>query len=139
MTRFVLDASVTLSWCFDDERGDVAARFLDGLRASEAVVPALWLVELANGLVVAERRGRLTRAGSTRFLALVRELPIRIDQTDTAELAASVLDLARDYELRAYDAAYLELALRLGQPLATLDRQLRTAADRAGVGEPTRA
>lgn len=139
MTRFVLDASVTLSWCFDDERADVAARFLDGLRASEAVVPALWLVELANGLVVAERRGRLTRAGFTRFLALVRELPIRIDQTDTAELAASVLDLARDYELSAYDAAYLELALRLGQPLATLDRQLRTAADRAGVGEPTRA
>jgi predicted nucleic acid-binding protein len=91
------------------------------------------MLELANGLVVAERRRRITRAESTRFLGLVGELPIRIDQTST--LASSIIDLARDYELSAYEAAYLELALRLGHPLATLDQRLRSAADRAGVGD----
>lgn len=136
MTSFVLDASATLAWCFEDEATADAAVLLERLREGEAVVPPLWLLELANGLVVAERRGRLTRADSTRFLALVGQLPIRIDQTSTLDLAASVMDLARAYELSAYDAAYLELALRLGQPLATLDARLRHAAERAGVETP---
>jgi len=135
VSSFVLDASTALAWCFDDEATAPAASTLERLRDAEAVVPPLWLLELANGLVVAERRGRLTRAESTRFLGLVRELPIRIDQTATLDLASSVMDLARDYELSAYDAAYLELALRLGQPLATLDGRLRSAADRVGVGD----
>ncbi|MEE9282197.1 MAG: type II toxin-antitoxin system VapC family toxin [Myxococcota bacterium] len=133
MSSFVLDASTTLAWCFEDETTATAAATLEHLRDAEAVVPPLWLLELANGLVVAERRERITRAESTRFLELVGELPIRIDQTSTLPLASSVLVLARDYELSAYDAAYLELALRVGQPLATLDKALRSAADRAGV------
>ena len=137
MNSFVLDASATLAWCFEDERTAPAASVLERLRDQEALVPPLWLLELANGLVVAERRGRITRAESTRFLGLVGELPIRIDQTSTLDLASSVMDLARQYDLSAYDAAYLELALRLGQPLATLDERLRSAADRAGVGDVT--
>lgn len=130
----MLDASTTLAWCFEDETTAPAASMLERLRDQEALVPPLWLLELANGLVVAERRGRISRAESTRFLRLVGELPIRVDQTSTLDLASSVMNLARDYELSAYDAAYLELALRLGQPLATLDERLRSAADRAGVG-----
>ena len=135
MSSFVLDASATLAWCFEDEGTVLAAAVLERLRDQEAVVPPLWLLELANGLVVAERRGRITRAESTRFLGLVGELPIRIDQTSTLNLASSVMELAREYDLSAYDAAYLELALRLGQPLATIDERLRSAADRAGVGD----
>ena len=130
---FVLDASATLAWCFEDEATADAQGLLERLRGDEAIVPPLWLLELANGLVVAERRARLTRADSTRFLALVRQLPIRIDQTATMDLAGPVMDLARTYELSAYDAAYLELALRLGVPLATFDVRLRSAAERAGV------
>jgi predicted nucleic acid-binding protein len=130
---FVLDASATLAWCFEDEATVEAAGLLERLREDEALVPPLWLLELSNGLVVAERRGRLTRADSTRFLLLIRQLPIRIDQTSTLDLGVSVMDLARAYELSAYDAAYLELALRLGRPLATLDVRLRAAAERAGV------
>jgi predicted nucleic acid-binding protein len=135
VNSFVLDASATLAWCFEDEGTVLAASVLERLRDQDAVVPPLWLLELANGLVVAERRGRITRADSTRFLGLVGELPIRIDQTSTLDLASSVMELARQYDLSAYDAAYLELALRLGQPLATLDERLRSAADRAGVGD----
>jgi predicted nucleic acid-binding protein len=135
VNSFVLDASATLAWCFEDERTAPAASVLERLRDQEALVPPLWLLELANGLVVAERRGRITRAESTRFLGLVGELPIRIDQTSTLDLASSVMELARQYDLSAYDAAYLELALRLGQPLATIDERLRSAADRAGVGD----
>ena len=135
MRSFVLDASTTLAWCFEDETTASAAELLEHLRDAEAAVPPLWLLELANGLVVAERRGRITRAESTRFLGLVGELPIAIDPISTLDLASSVMDLAREYELSAYDAAYLELALRLGQPLATCDQRLRSAADRAGVGD----
>jgi predicted nucleic acid-binding protein len=135
VSSFVLDASTTLAWCFEDETTAPAAGVLERLREQEARVPPLWLLELANGLVVAERRQRITRAESTRFLGLVGELPIRIDQASTLDLASSVIDLARDYELSAYDAAYLELALRLGEPLATLDQRLRSAAERAGVGD----
>lgn len=135
MSSFVLDASTTLAWCFEDEQTAPAATVLERLRDQEALVPPLWLLELANGLVVAERRERITRAESTRFLGLVGELPIRIEQTTTLDLASSIMALARDYGLSAYDAAYLELALRLGQPLATLDEHLRSAADRAGVGD----
>ena len=137
MNSFVLDASATLAWCFEDERTAPAVSMLERLRDQEALVPPLWLLELANGLVVAERRERITRAESTRFLGLVGELPIRIDQTSTLNLASSLMELAREYDLSAYDAAYLELALRLGQPLATLDERLRSAADRAGVGDVT--
>jgi predicted nucleic acid-binding protein len=137
VNSFVLDASATLAWCFEDERTAPAVSMLERLRDQEALVPPLWLLELANGLIVAERRGRITRAESTRFLGLVGELPIRIDQTSTLNLASSLMELAREYDLSAYDAAYLELALRLGQPLATLDERLRSAADRAGVGDVT--
>ena len=77
--NLVLDASVVLAWCFEDDTSDYASRVLDSLRESEAVVPGLWALEVANGLVTAERRGRIDASDSARFVDLVLSLPIAID------------------------------------------------------------
>ena len=130
----MLDASVALSWAFDDEAsGAYADRVLDALTQTTAVVPSLWLLELANALVVAERRGRITPAETSHFLHLVQRLPVEVE-TVGLEALPEVLSLARTYGLSAYDAAYLILAMRRGLPLATLDDRLRQAAEKAGVG-----
>ena len=129
---FVLDASVTLAWCFDDTVSPVAEHALDLLEAgAEAVVPALWRLELANVLVMAEKRKRLTQAETIRFLSLLGEFPIRV-ASDPSGIEA-IVALARTHGLTAYDAAYLDLAQRTGLPLATLDEALAAAAARAGV------
>jgi predicted nucleic acid-binding protein len=133
MSRFVLDTSVSVSWFFEDEGGDYAADVLESLNTREAVVPALWQLEVANVLVVAERRKRCSEAEAVRFIELLENLPITIDE-DTAHRALhATYQLAREYGLTSYDAAYLELAMRLGAPLATMDRQLADAAKKAGV------
>lgn len=101
------------------------------------LVPALWAIEIANGLAVAERRGRCTLQDCEKFLALIGALPVlqdsRQDSRDPGPAAAEVFQAARKYALTAYDAAYLELALREGALLATLDDALRKAARKAGV------
>ncbi len=133
MNSFVLDTSVTASWFFEDEGGEYATSVLESLNEGEAVVPALWPLEVANVLVVAERRERCSEAEAVRFIELLEDLPITIDE-DTAERALHAThQLAREYGLTAYDAAYLELAMRLGAPLATKDKQLAEAAQKAGV------
>lgn len=133
MNRFVLDTSVTVSWFFEDEGGAYATSVLESLNQREAFVPAFWPLEVANVLVVAERRGRCSEAEAARFIELLDKLPITID-ADTAHRALhATYQLAREYSLTAYDAAYLELAMRLGAPLATMDRQLADAAQKAGV------
>jgi predicted nucleic acid-binding protein len=131
--NFVLDASVTLAWAFDDERDREALAALERLRAEEAVVASLWPLEVTNGLLAAERRGRITAADGTRFLHLVRSLPVVVDPVARVRVFEATLALARKYGLTTYDAAYLELAVRLGVPLATLDGDLRAAADAEGV------
>lgn len=131
--NFVLDASVTLSWCFEDEGGDYAVRVLEALRSSEAVAASLWPLEVANGLATAERRGRLDAAASARFMELVLALPIAVDPVSRGRGMAATYGLARARGLSAYEAAYLELALRQGIPLATLDARLREAATAEGV------
>ena len=133
MTAFVLDSSVALCWCFDDEATEATRALLEQLRADAAAVPNLWHVEIANVLALAERRRRITAAESAQFIGLLEELEIDVDQ-DTWTLAFSrVLALARQQRLTAYDAAYLELAMRLGVPLASKDRDLCDAAERVGV------
>ena len=127
---FVLDASVAACWAFDDEDHPKAAEALDRLRNEEAHAPSLWRLEVYNVLLVNERRGRISEADARLYLASLRRLPIRLD-FEPAE--AELLRLARTYGLSAYDAAYLELAVRLGQPLATLDRHLAEAASSAGA------
>ncbi len=127
---FVIDASVAASWCFPDENDAQADAAIDRLASDETVVPALWWFEIRNVLVVSERRGRIDPAGTAAFLADLGRLPIRIDRHPDSEL---VLTLARKHRITAYDAAYLELALRLDAPLATLDRALASAAAAEGV------
>jgi predicted nucleic acid-binding protein len=128
---FVVDTSVTMAWCFEDEATDATEAILDRLKDERAIAPALWSFELANALLVAERRGRLTETQSSHFLALLKQLPIDVedDAVDAAELVA----VGRRHLLSGYDAAYLALAERMGVPLATRDERLATAARTASV------
>ncbi len=133
MSRFVLDCSVAMAWCFEDELDGYADTVLDGLVEGTAVVPSHWRLEVANILLVAERRGRLKEADSTRFLELLGALPIEVDSETDARAFGAILLLGREHGLSSYDAAYLELAMREGVPLASLDQPLGLAAEGAGV------
>ena len=127
---FVLDTSAAATWCFPDEQARAADRAFDRLTTEEAVVPHLWWFEIRNVLIVNERRGRLTAADTTAFLRDLGRLPIRVDANPGERL---VLALARKHGLTVYDAAYLELAVRLGAPVASLDRALNAAARSEGM------
>lgn len=133
MTGFVLDCSVAVAWCFEDEASTEADDLLDRVREDGAVVPALFPLELGNILALAERRGRIPAAGIPIRLELLDALPIEIDPQTAAKALAETLLLARHHALTTYDASYLELALRLGRPLATADAALRRAAAAEGV------
>lgn len=130
---FVLDASLTLSWAFEDESTPFSVTVLKSLETVRAVAPALWPFEVANVLNAAERRGRIGALEQAEFLERLRLLPVEIEYRPASWLAQQILPLARTYRLSAYDAAYLELAIREGLPLATLDESLRRAASDAGV------
>ncbi len=130
---FVLDASVALAWCFEDEESAQAIEVLERLREGTAVVPALWFLEIGNALLNAERRGRLTPTESTTFLELLRQLPIRVEEISPCRFWEEILVLARAYHLSTYDATYLAIAMRTGLPLATLDHALRQAAATCGI------
>lgn len=129
----VLDASVALAWCFEDELSAVADAVADRLVSESAVVPAIWPIEIANAVVAAGRRGRLTEQDAAEILELLTVLPIEIEATSTRQALGAIATVARHHGLSAYDAAYLELAARLGAPLATLDQRLQAAARSAGV------
>jgi predicted nucleic acid-binding protein len=133
MNGLVIDSSVTLAWSLEDEQDDYADAIMDALAEGEAVVPPLWPYEIANALRMAERRGRITPTDTVRILGLLEPLPIRVSAADHERARREVLDLARQEGLTVYDAAYLELAMRQGLPLATLDDDLREAAGRVGV------
>ncbi len=133
MTAFVLDASVALAWCFADEASPATDALLDRLADEEAVAPALWPLEVANALVMAERRARLSVAGLSRSVKLLQQLAVEIDEEGHRRAFQDLLNLARSERLTPYDAAYLELALRLGVPLASKDARLRNAAARLGL------
>ena len=131
--NFVLDASVVLAWAFEDEGGDYAVRVLEALRGSEAVAASLWPLEVTNGLLTAERRGRLEAADARRFLHLLLSLPVVVDPVARRRAFEGIHALARVHALTSYDAAYLELAVRYGIPLATLDESLRAAVRAEGL------
>ena len=131
--NFVVDASVALSWCFEDEGGEYAENVLRSLRISEAVVASHWALEVTNGLLIAERRGRIADRDAAAAMRLITGLPIVIDPVARRRAFESTYALARRHRLTSYDAAYLELASRMRIPLATLDRELRTAAADDGV------
>ena len=136
---FVLDGSVALSWCFEDEASEYADCVLRSLTVCTAIVPSLWPLEVANVLLIGERRGRCTQADTAHWTGVLKRLPISYDDATAHHAFDEVVTLGRAHAITAYDAAYLELALRMGLPLATLDAKLRPAAAAAGVPiyEPT--
>ena len=130
---FVLDASVALAWCFADEGGAYAPEVLEALRGGEAFVPAHWALEVSNGLLVAERKHRITAQEATPVARLLLALPIAVEPHERTRDLTATYRLARTRGFSSYDAAYLELAVRTGVPLATLDGELREAAVAEGV------
>ncbi len=133
MTAFILDSSIARCWCFENESTDATRALLERLRAEAAAVPNLWHVEIANLLALVERRRRITAAESAEFIALLEALEINVDEETWSRAFARTFDLAREERLTAYEAAYLELAMRLGVPLASKDGDLCDAAERLGV------
>ena len=131
--ELVLDVSLSCAWCIADESSEPAWAILERLQGGRAHVPALWLWETANVLVQAERRGRISPAAIRTYLGLLEGLPISIDQPSTASAWHDSLAMARSHRLTSYAAAYLELAMRRGLPLATRDKALQAAARLEGV------
>lgn len=133
MSGFVLDVSVTMAWCFEDEATPETWAILDRLQSEGAVVPSLWPLEVANVLLLAEKRKRATAAQAGAFIEQLLQLPIRIEDQTTQRALHEIYGLGRSSALTAYDASYLELAIRSHLPLATNDRALAAAAKEAGV------
>ncbi|MFN5757649.1 MAG: type II toxin-antitoxin system VapC family toxin [Planctomycetia bacterium] len=129
----MLDCSLAVAWFFEDEISRYAQAVEDSLPTAAAVVPSLWPLEVANALLMGERRKRATEAKVTAFLNLLAALPISVDDDTAGRAWQSSLHLARSHRLSVYDAAYLELAIRQRLPLATLDDNLAAAANAAGV------
>ena len=130
---FIIDCSLTMTWCFGDEATDEIANIQERLISEAAAVPPLWKLEVANVLAMAEKRNRITVADSTQFVQLIASFDIQIDFDCMAQVFGQVLPLARNHGLTSYDASYLELALRRRLPLATLDDDLRKAATALGI------
>lgn len=138
----VLDASAAMAWLVDrvdKTEAQLADEILRYIQIRDGLVPALWFPEVANGVLMAERRGGISQSTSASFMGLVNALPIAEDGTRPSAVQTTVLTLARAYKLTSYDATYLELAIRTGRDLATFDRQLADAVRLAGVrvfGDP---
>jgi len=133
LTGIVVDASVALAWCFPDEASEYADLVLNALAGQPILVPAVWALEVTNALLVAERRKRIKPPDVRRFVELLKNLMLVGHAHSVTETVANVQPLAKQYELSAYDAAYLDLAIRQGAPLATLDNKLKTASRSAGI------
>jgi predicted nucleic acid-binding protein len=133
MADFVLDGSVTLAWCFTDEATSFTSSVRDLLdQGSTCIVPSIWPSEVANGILMAERRGRIAVAAGEAFLLELLRLPIEVVPLPPNLIFQAILPLARDQRLTVYDATYLGLALSRTLPLATLDNALRKATNQVG-------
>ena len=129
----VIDASVTLAWALPDEQDAFASGVLELVANEGALVPSIWALEVGNGLIMAERRKRLTPSQFKKSLSLLRELRIRVSSPAIEADFGQVLTLAQTHKLTSYDASYLELAIRASCPLATLDAGLTKVAKELGV------
>jgi predicted nucleic acid-binding protein len=135
VSGIVINASITLSWCFPDEQTPMALQVLDRLKAGEqAIVPAFWSVEVLNTLLLGERRGRIKPEQTEAFLDALRVLSPTLDCVSLEQVAGPIQTICRHHRLTPYDALYIELAQRTGSPLATLDQPQRYAANALGVG-----
>ncbi len=128
ISAFVIDNSVVMSWCFKDETSQYADAVLDLLSDSTAIAPSIWPLELVNVLLVAERRKRLKQADSIRFITLLSQLPIIVENERPEKVMKDLLALGRANNLSGYDASYLDLAMKKDCPIATLDKKLIEAA-----------
>jgi predicted nucleic acid-binding protein len=128
---FIIDCSITMAWCFEDERTEAADDLLSRMARETVLVPVHWHLEVANVLAQAERRDRLTEAAAKKFIDLLKVFDVQVD--DSVGLVEPLFRLCRQHSLTSYDAAYLQLALKTSLPLATLDSELRGAAAAHGV------
>lgn len=129
MSGIVVDASITLSWCFPDEQTPLSIKVLDRLKAGEQIlVPAFWSVEILNSLLIGERRGRIAPTQTEAFLEDLRALRPSLDHVSMEQVCAPVQTICRAHGLTPYDALYVELAIRAQCPLATLDQSQKNAA-----------
>ena len=133
MSPVVLDCSIALTWCFEDEASPETDGLFERVRDEGAIVPGLWYLEVSNVLLQAEKRGRIGIGDVMTRLDLIAELPISVDQQTTVRAWRETLMLARSEGLTTYDATYLELSVRRGLPLLTKDNELADAAKRLGI------
>ncbi len=132
-SSIVLDCSIVMAWYFADEKSDYADAVAHSLATQKAYVPSIWPLEVANTLLVGERRKRSTRVQADGFIERLVNLSITVDEDTSSHAWKSILSMARDQNLSAYDAAYLELPMRRRLPLATLDEKLKAAARSVGL------
>jgi len=133
VSAVVVDTSIALTWCFEDEASLETDQLFERVRDDGALVPGLWYLELGNVLLQAEKRGRITRDDVALRLELIADLPIRVDTESATRAWREILTLAKAERLTTYDAAYLELALRQSLVLLTRDTELVNAARRRGI------
>jgi predicted nucleic acid-binding protein len=129
----VLDASIALSWCFKDEAAPATDALVVRARRDGAAVPSHWTLEVMNALLVAERRGRIAAREASAHVRTLEDLGVEVDAETDRRAGREIFALARAERLTIYDAAYLELAMRRGAVIATLDVDLAKAAKRVGV------
>lgn len=131
--RFVVDNSVVMAWCSEDEQNEYTEAVRECFEAGEAFVPAIWPLEVGNALRVAERKKRLSEASVIRFLDLVNNLAMTVEQETPDRMLKETVSLARENGLSTVDASYLDLAMSLGLPIATKDESLLKAAKKCQV------
>jgi predicted nucleic acid-binding protein len=130
---FVLDCSVTMAWCFEDESTEATDLILERLSGSTAIVPTIWPLEVANVLLLAKKKKRIAELQVASFIDALTTLPIVVDQSTSSKAMHSIFTVAAQTDLTIYDAAYLELAFREQIPLLTLDKGLLTAAKKLNI------
>lgn len=134
--NFVVDNSVVMSWCFKDEDNPYADLVLGRFEEATVYVPSVWPLEVVNVLLAAERKKLISETDSIRFLRLLSQLPILVQHESPERAMKDILNLARAHDLSSYDASYLDLAMKKGLPLATLDKKMRKAAKSMNVELP---
>lgn len=133
MTDFVLDCSVTMAWCFEDEITEYSEDVFNSLKELKAIAPPLWSLEVANVLLFAQRKKRITKLTAIEFKDSLNLLPIQIDHNIGYRSLTSIMELAEETQLTIYDATYLELALHHDLPIATLDQDLKKTAKKLNI------
>lgn len=134
MPSFILDSSVALAWCFEDEKMEATTALYDAVDSNSTLfVPSLWLLEITNTFALSVKRGRVSDDDVAGYLDALADLPISFDPLDAKRTFSTILPLAQRHDLTTYDATYLDLAIRKAIPLATLDKALQRAAAAEGI------